>query len=401
MPASAPPQPLAIAQALVAAGYSAPAEIAVALRSVFPGASALDVALCLVGPAVFPNLTKGDLGAALLAAPFAQADVDQAVATLFPPAAPVLQGRLLGPATSLPIARQGGVAATFGANIVYLGGGGMGPAVNYPNAELCWSLAVGASGPSTAAWSPVAAIPAPVAPTVGAVVGTRAYLFGGFGMDDKGFGQTAQAFDSSTNSWTGLPGMPIALVVGGAAAVGDKIYLVGGSTYSGGGAGPSNAVLVYDTVAGAWSNGPALPQATFENSCAAIGDHIYCVGGTGGDFVLDTTTQTWAPMPGFPGGQGCYVSALTWNRFLIVLGGLPASGQGGWPSNAVWSFDTVAGQWTQIASLGQARGVAAATVAFQDDERALVYYIGGVPFEMNAQPFPTVEVVELTLVQPQ
>jgi hypothetical protein len=75
-----------IAGALKAAGYSlieiAPAIIA---PGVYPGLTAYQLGTVLMAPSVFPQTTKEEMRGALQAASFSMADIDAALARLFPP----------------------------------------------------------------------------------------------------------------------------------------------------------------------------------------------------------------------------------------------------------------------------------------------------------------------------
>lgn len=313
---------------------------------------------------------------------------------------PPLMALSLGLDTPLPIGKQGGFAAVFGNTIHYLAGGGMGPSA-HPEMAQCWSLPVDGSGSlNKNAWTQLASIPTPVVLTCGAVVGARAYVLGGLGPARTGFTNLVQIYDFAADRWSHGAAMPTALVAGGAAAVNGRIYMVGGSRLQGTGAGPGPVVQVYDVASNSWSQGPDLPESTYQNGCASIGSSVYSVGGTGGDFVLDTTTRRWTPIAPFPGrsrGKDAItqVAVTAYKHFLLVFGGIQNFSH---PIASSWYFDTKTGQWGALTALAQARGVGSVAVIGENNPLGLAYFIGGVPAHVNRQAFPTVEAIGLKAI---
>jgi hypothetical protein len=87
-------EPVLMATTLVDPGLGSAtfAEVAAALHSpgVYPDLKAYAMGQVLKTTSVFPNITKEDMTAALKAAGYAQAEIDSAIAQLFPPPAPTI-----------------------------------------------------------------------------------------------------------------------------------------------------------------------------------------------------------------------------------------------------------------------------------------------------------------------
>lgn len=99
----APQNPLAIVEALLAAGFGA-SDIAVAIAAVFP-VSATDLGACLLDPAAFPGTTRDRMGTLLGSiSRFTPSDVTAALDALFPPGPPLIK------ITALTATAQGGPA---------------------------------------------------------------------------------------------------------------------------------------------------------------------------------------------------------------------------------------------------------------------------------------------------
>ncbi len=155
------------------------------------------------------------------------------------------------------------------------------------------------------------------------VKGVAGKLYSLGGQEDTG---RSFAYDPSAAEWTEIASMPTARGGGAAAVIDDQIYVVGGRPPAG------NAFEVYDVSDDAWTQLPPLPQDYDERNhlaAAAIGGKVYVAGGRydGGGFgsprtdaldVFDPVAGEWsraAPMlrpRGGNNGVAAYGCFYTW-----------------------------------------------------------------------------------------
>ena len=123
-----------------------------------------------------------------------------------------------------------------------------------------------------------ATLPTAAGDIAAAAVGTKIYLFGGYG--DGVFLNTIQEFDIETKTLTTLDvTLPNKVSQIAAAAVGTKIYLFGGYLYWSSGA-VLNTIQVFDTETKTLTTlDVTLPYKTYAMGVAAVGTKIYLFGG--------------------------------------------------------------------------------------------------------------------------
>src|SRR5688572_27425998 len=104
------------------------------------------------------------------------------------------------------------------------------------------------------AWQRLPDAPSARTEVVAVVVGTQAYVMGGY-RADGGTVTTVEIFDTASGRWGGGPPLPVAVNHAMAAAVNGKVYLFGGYQSSG---APSSAAFVLE--ASGWRQVAAMPQ---------------------------------------------------------------------------------------------------------------------------------------------
>jgi len=160
--------------------------------------------------------------------------------------------------------------------------------------------------------------------------------------------------------------LPIALAKFGAAAVGTRIVTAGGYD-------TLRTVMLFDTVAGAWTSGAALPRGTDNVAVLGAGGVVHAIGGEArtAHQVYDPAGNWWSAGPASPRIR--FASAATvLNGRLHLIGGWNYDNGASASLASHDMFDPTTGAWTPLAPLATARNAAAATVL---DGRIVV--IGG------------------------
>ena len=124
-----------------------------------------------------------------------------------------------------------------------------------------------------------------------AAVGTKSYLFGGYGLGISDFSNEIQEFDTKTKVITTLSAkLSVVARYIGCAAVGTKIYLFGGNKNVGN--GYLNTIQEFNTETKTITTlSLTLSKATESIACAAVGTKIYLFGGSGSDGYLNTIQE--------------------------------------------------------------------------------------------------------------
>ncbi len=223
---------------------------------------------------------------------------------------------------------------------------------------------------------------APTARTevVAAVIGTLAYVMGGY-RGDGGTVDTVEIFDTVTRRWGGGPALPIAVNHAMAAAAGEKIYLFGGYQSSG---APSSAAFVLEPAG--WKQVAPMPQPRAAATAAMVDGTIYVAGGVGPSglaqemLAYHVASDRWSTLPGPPTPRE-HLGGAAHGGLVYTVGGR----LGGADKNqtAFEAFDPKTGQWRKLADLPTRRGgLSAAATA-----NGWVVAVGG----EAAQTFPEAE----------
>ena len=142
-------------------------------------------------------------------------------------------------------------------------------------------------------WTEVAPLPVPRSEQMGAVVGGKLYVFGGY--VDLTFKPTRRSdvYDPATNTWTRIADLPTGSTHAGTVVDGTSVYFAGGypetatfQTYS------TTAVWRYDTVADQFTTLPSLPAGRGGGALALLGRNLHYFGGS--DAARADSASHWA-----------------------------------------------------------------------------------------------------------
>lgn len=165
----------------------------------------------------------------------------------------------------------------------------------------------------------------------------------------------ASADVSQVTGWSsGTPVARGAIQETAAVAVAGKVYVIGGFLE---GEGIVDRVLIYETLTGAWSDGPALPRPVHHANAATDGTTIFVAGAlSGGNFAaigdvysLAPATETqWQTRMSMPAGRerGAAVADIIDGK-LYLAGGF----RNVQASSLVDVYDPIGNTWTALAPL--------------------------------------------------
>lgn len=146
---------------------------------------------------------------------------------------------------------------------------------------------------TTLSWNSVAPTTVGRSEGMGAVVGGKLYLFGGY--IDTTFKPTSRGdvYDPAANRWTQIASLPFGVSHMGTVAVGDSIYFAGGyPATSTGQSFATNAVWRYDTQSNTFAtNLPKLPAPRGGGALVAVGRVLHFFGGS--DAARKDAAQHW------------------------------------------------------------------------------------------------------------
>ena len=156
--------------------------------------------------------------------------------------------------------------------------------------------------------------------------------------------------------WTADVALPSALLDGSGAAIGTKVYVLGGKTSS----GPVSTLRIYDTVTRAWSTGAPKPGTAVENPAVVeAGGFLYAIGGSVAAFTgavatayrYDPAANTWATVASMGTARGGAAAVLL-GQSIWVLGGMSGAGAS---LATTERLDLATGTWSAGPALGTAR----------------------------------------------
>jgi N-acetylneuraminic acid mutarotase len=172
-----------------------------------------------------------------------------------------------------------------------------------------------------------------------AVLGSTAYLFGGFSSragEDSASART-RSWTAGQDRWrerTPMPGPPRFWTT--AVAAGGRIFLVGGATWAAGAVRNLDDVLAYDPRRDRWSTAGRLPQACRGAGGLAAGGEILVLGGYAGGFLR--RILAFDPRSGGTRAAGALPRPLAFSRFLrLRRRALAVTGEDGDQARANWT----------------------------------------------------------------
>lgn len=259
--------------------------------------------------------------------------------------------------------QEHGVAA-IGKTIYVVGGTKMGQQRGQDASVEKYSI-------DTNEWSDVAPVPQPLHhPNVAAVDG-KLYILGGL----SGFNPTRKTlgnvyrYDPATNKWDELAPMPNGTERGSSAIAvkGSSIYLAGGLQPQMGdvyfGQRVTGIASSYDTITGAWSTLPKIPERRDHVAGAFVDDTYFVIGGRAGDitptkgtvFALKPNATEWTSLAQMPTPRGGLTAAVLGTKIYTF------SGEGNMAPNSrnvfpdVEAYETVANTWTKEPAMKEPR----------------------------------------------
>ena len=185
--------------------------------------------------------------------------------------------------------------------------------------------------PATNTWTARANLPVPLAGAVGASDGSYGYVAGGYtSAGGGGFIDTLYRYDPTTNSWTTLSTVPggVGRYQPSMAYYQRKLYIGMGGTGQGQMATQClQDFYAYDIATNTWTTLPNNPRGNIGAGAVAYNGKIYFTGEllcsnnnyttcTDQFYYYDIASNTWSPMPVFPGGLRNHLHLVELNGVL-------------------------------------------------------------------------------------
>jgi N-acetylneuraminic acid mutarotase len=234
-------------------------------------------------------------------------------------------------------------------------------------------------GPSTAAvdrfdgtlWRRETTLPGGIVNAPAAVaLGRKLYVVGGFSASSNLPVSSVRVYDLVARKWSAAARLPAPRGGHAAVVLGGKIHVIGGGNST----STIAAHSVYDPAANRWSSAAPLPRAEGSPAAVALGGKLYAIGGRSGlddygeVYVYDTGADRWSRGPSIPprGTAG----AAVFNGAIYLFGG--ESQARARTLGEVFQLAPGGADWTQVATMPQARNYARAVVF-----RKALYVVGG------------------------
>ncbi len=199
-----------------------------------------------------------------------------------------------------------------------------------------------------------------------AAVDGKVYVVGGF-TDSLALSEAVHVYDTTAGSWSQAAPLPLAIHHANVAATSDALYVLGGMQLNGFSFASIGDSFVYSPQNDSWTSLPSIPQG-FERGSAAVGvlgNRIVLAGGLGDDPVasviaFNLDTETWeTDLPSLPTPTDHHVGAVV-GDVLYAIGG--RTGGISTIKDTVVSLSLGADAWQERAALPTARGGAAVGV---------------------------------------
>ena len=190
------------------------------------------------------------------------------------------------------------------------------------------------------------------------------YVLGGLGADHT---PSAAAFRLDPGGWQPIADLPEGRAAGTAVALEGKMYVAGGLAAA---SRLADRMLVYDTAAGRWTDGPGPPTPREHLAGAAQAGRVYTVGGrtaaTGNLAafeVYDPTADRWTALPDLPTPRGGLAGAATCSGLVVAAGGETVGAGRSGTFAEVEAFDPASATWRALPPLPTPRhGLGVVTV---------------------------------------
>ena len=198
-----------------------------------------------------------------------------------------------------------------------------------------------------------------------ATVGGRPMVVGGFSFTMGGLDSVEVR--SAAGAWQFAAPMPTSRVNAVAAVLGGRVWVLGG--YHNGAAAPIDVVEIYNPQTGSWSTGPALPVGRAQAGAAVLDGVLYVAGGylavgkkkeavTASVLAYDPRVGEWAPVSSLPSARGRVRLAAVGDH-LYAIGGQNTDGD---TVALVDRYNPGTGTWQAVAPMVEDRAVPGVTV---------------------------------------
>jgi hypothetical protein len=254
-------------------------------------------------------------------------------------------------------------------------------------------VAQAVEGPLT--WSAAEPHPFPRSEALGAAVGGKLYVIGGYDLEDRSPSSVDRSpratprvdvFDGATGTWSARKPMPQPLTHTPVVVDGRDIWLVGGFE----GDSPGGAVTNtwrYETDNDRWTAGPPLPVARGAGGAAIVGRTIHFFGGVirprGSESLndegdhwaldLDDPQPAWEVRADMPGPRN-HLAGAGLGGLVYAIGGQQGGNQTTGNSERVDVYDPARNTWSPAPDLVPGRGHINAAVFTANGQ---IWVVGG------------------------
>lgn len=211
--------------------------------------------------------------------------------------------------------------------------------------------------PASLTWSNASAMPKPQSEAAAALIGSSAYLAGGFN-DPQSF----QRYDAAANAWTVLPSLPGGRDHAESSAIAGAVYVAGGNANGGG--DQSSSGWRYIVADNRWESVPQLPSP-IAGSAATLAGYLWFAAQDGSLLQFDPRTGATRTIPGDNRAPRDHARLVAFAGELWLIGGRSSTED----TPRVSIFDPASETWRAGPSLRVPR---AATAAAASDTLLLV-----------------------------
>jgi Kelch motif len=267
-------------------------------------------------------------------------------------------------------------------------------------ALLGWMLAVIGSQAQEGigSWIPRANMLITRSEAVGALIGDRIYVAGGFSAAGGG-AQELQYYHPPTNAWSAAARMPVGLHHPNVAAANGKLYVLGGCDHARKtGPMPNNSpwlgshhAFEYDPGKDAWRTLRPLPHSSAAGALVEFRGKLYLIGGVDTNGIVldrvqeyDPVAETWRERAKMPLARE-HIGAAMLDSLIYVVAGRE-KGLGDVSVTAFQAYNPVTDQWQTLPNLPTARSGLSLAAA-----KGRLYAIGGEwpgTFDLNEEYDP-------------
>jgi hypothetical protein len=240
-----------------------------------------------------------------------------------------------------------------------------------------------ASAQDAGRWISRAGMPIVRNEAVGALIGDRIFVVGGFASSGSaGAAAEVQVYSPPADTWGFGAKMPVGLHHPNVAASGGKLYVLGGCDHGNARSGTSpwrgsRHAFAYDPAADSWRALNPLPRSSAAGALVPWGGKLYLIGGVDTDGVVldlvqeyDPVAETWRERARMPRARE-HIGAAALDSLIYVVGGRE-TGTGGVSITAFQAYDPVRDQWQTLPPLPTARSGLSLAAA-----KGKLYALGG------------------------